>query len=574
MQTQERPRFRQDLVAEAIEDGGARFIDVMDPDSGNLFRFYEVEYSLACAMDGERDVTNIINWAREELGVSPTANEVRSVIATLGSLGFIDGGAAAHETELVPGVVVGARAHAPAPDVELGKAGTRPGQYNDMPAAPSFSLGAPGAGATPPRPHTPAEDVPLGAAGQPPQARRPEPAHGKPMHPSVAAPAGMRDVSVDLSEQMPVKRDDVKEAVRASKVMQAAEVPTDLLVPSDDDRTIKAPSPVMDRPTPTPRPTPRPMEARSQPEPVKPAVELKQPRQPTPVPKLVTPVPEPPPESRRTSPVLIVVLILVVLGGAAFLLWKLVLDTTDTPSQGSSSSEKPATAPVAAKPAPAPEPKKPAPPPKAKLATEQPGPEEIKAGNAGTVEALEANDKTVKTGDNIVWLSGHKPLETDLAALTNDVEKKLPADIANDEKERDAAKAANKDTAALEKRLADHQKLLETKVAQREAKQADLAKLVIKAPSAGKLAVVAKPGAKVTADDVVAKITREPILAATFEIAKDGPKLAAGAAVKLKDDAHPEKVYDCTVAEVVAAKVKVTCPLDPTLDGAPVTLAN
>jgi len=268
------------------------------------------------------------------------------------------------------------------------------------------------------------------------------------------------------------------------------------------------------------------------------------------------------------------VLILVVLGGAAFLLWKFVLDTTDTPSQSSSSSEKSSTAPVAAKPAPAPEPKKPPSAPKAKLATEQPGPDEIKAGNAGTVEAVEANDKSVKAGDTVVWLAGHKPLETEIATLNNDVDTKLPKDIANDEKDRDAAKAANKDAAAAEKKLADHQKLLETKTAERDTKQAALAKLVVKAPSAGKLTVVAKAGAKVTADDVVAKITREPILAATFDLAKDGPKLATGAAVKLKDDAHPEKVYDCTVAEATSASAKVTCPLDPTLDGASVTLAN
>ena len=56
----DRPRFRQDLVAEAIEDGGNKFIDVADPDSGNMFRFFEVEYSLACAMDGQRDVAGIV----------------------------------------------------------------------------------------------------------------------------------------------------------------------------------------------------------------------------------------------------------------------------------------------------------------------------------------------------------------------------------------------------------------------------------------------------------------------------------------------------------------------------------
>ena len=56
----DRPRFRQDLVAELVEDGKHRFIDVADPDNGQVFRFYEIEYSLACAMDGERDVAGIV----------------------------------------------------------------------------------------------------------------------------------------------------------------------------------------------------------------------------------------------------------------------------------------------------------------------------------------------------------------------------------------------------------------------------------------------------------------------------------------------------------------------------------
>src|SRR5438874_6428869 len=88
------PRFRQDLVAEPIEDGGAHFIDVADPDSGHVFRFFEVEYSLACAMDGERDVPGLIKWANEELGLVTTPNEVKTVIATLGDLGFVEVGEA------------------------------------------------------------------------------------------------------------------------------------------------------------------------------------------------------------------------------------------------------------------------------------------------------------------------------------------------------------------------------------------------------------------------------------------------------------------------------------------------
>ena len=46
----EKPRFRNDLVAQPIEEEGIRWVDVTDPDSGSTFRFYDVEYSIACAM--------------------------------------------------------------------------------------------------------------------------------------------------------------------------------------------------------------------------------------------------------------------------------------------------------------------------------------------------------------------------------------------------------------------------------------------------------------------------------------------------------------------------------------------
>src|SRR5262249_2229501 len=122
-----RPRFRTDLVAEPIDEEGQRFIDVIDPDTGNAFRFYEVEYSIACAMDGERAVGGLAAWAREELGISPSADELRAVISTLGDLGYLEGAAAGApmfgEEIVQKGVVVPPPAAPRAPDVELGAGG-------------------------------------------------------------------------------------------------------------------------------------------------------------------------------------------------------------------------------------------------------------------------------------------------------------------------------------------------------------------------------------------------------------------------------------------------------------------
>ncbi len=84
------PRFRTDLVAQPIESDGQRFVDVTDPDSGQTFRFYEVEYFMASAMDGSKDVPALLKWALTELGVEPAESELAVVISTLRDLGYLE----------------------------------------------------------------------------------------------------------------------------------------------------------------------------------------------------------------------------------------------------------------------------------------------------------------------------------------------------------------------------------------------------------------------------------------------------------------------------------------------------
>ena len=223
----DRPRFRQDLFAEPVDEQGARFVDVMDPASETIFRFYEVEYSLACGMDGERDVPGIVKWAQEELGLSPSPQEVRTVIATLGDLGFIATGEVAAKpgpTEPAPGVAATPQAKAHAP-TELG-----PDTPGPAPRAP---------GATAKRPvHTPDDGggVPVRSSDRPtprafeastPAAPPAASAAAVPPAPPVSAAgasklaADVSEVSIDLSDHIAVRPDDVKEAVRASKVLSA-----------------------------------------------------------------------------------------------------------------------------------------------------------------------------------------------------------------------------------------------------------------------------------------------------------------------------------------------------------------
>ncbi len=95
METIDRPKFRTDLVAQAVEHDGVPFVDVTDPASETSFRFYEVEYSIACAMDGSRDVHALVEWARLELGVETSSEELAAVVGTLATLGYLDAADAA-----------------------------------------------------------------------------------------------------------------------------------------------------------------------------------------------------------------------------------------------------------------------------------------------------------------------------------------------------------------------------------------------------------------------------------------------------------------------------------------------
>src|SRR5262247_1034466 len=95
----ERPRFRNDLVAQPIEEEGIRYVDVTDPDSGSTFRFYDIEYSIACAMDGRKDLAGLVEWTRGELGIDTSVDELQGVVSTLAELGYLEAVAQAAEDD-------------------------------------------------------------------------------------------------------------------------------------------------------------------------------------------------------------------------------------------------------------------------------------------------------------------------------------------------------------------------------------------------------------------------------------------------------------------------------------------
>jgi hypothetical protein len=589
----DRPRFRQDLVAETVDDAGGRFIDVMDPDRGNIFRFYEVEYSLACGMDGERDVAGIVKWAQDELGLTPSQLEVRTVIATLGDLGFIDAGDAAAEPapELAPGVVAAPAPAYPPTDVQLGSAGGGAPGGEPLPPAPQIALGEPGSTAR--RAAASADDVELGAPGA--RAARPTPVPA-----ASDAFDGATEVSIDLADHIAVRPDDVKEAVRASKVMAAVDMPPGLFDSLEERAPVKPPTasrppeplraPIKPATRPGPRSEPRiqalHVPSDSMPEarievtheiPADPRIDTrvgkapitKQSKAPVELPRqpgLTERSAAPPAPQARVSPVLLVILILAIVGAGGFVVWKYVLG-----SQEPDVEPRPPVAPAAVKPV---APSKPPPPPApaSKVVMAAPAPDDIKVGRAGQIETILADKTTVKAGDVIVKLVGDKPIEAEITGLTRDV-KRIQDLIDAATRRRDAAQTAgNKaEDAKATAEIADRQKALTAKQGQLSTRTADLDKFLIQASTGGAFEPVAKPGQKVASDEVVARLVRDSLPSATFPVT-DATPFATNASIEIAVGKGEQRVA-CTIADVQPDSVKVTCPADPAIaEGTDVTL--
>jgi hypothetical protein len=569
MQTVDRPRFRQDLAAEAIEEGGHKFIDVGDPDAGNMFRLYESEFALACGMDGQRDVSGIVQWAKDELGLSATQAEVRSVISALGQHGFLDQAAAAkaavtertvaapaaaapaRATELAAGVVVGQQQQKPAAlDVELGNAGAKAPVAAPLPKAAEIELGNPGAAAAtakPPRP--PVEDVALGAPGA-----------------AAAKPAARSEVSLDLSEHMGVKPDDVKEAVRQSKVMTAVEVPKDLLEASA--------KPVVAPPV-AAKVEAKPVEAK--PVEAKP-VEAKPAKQPPVEAKAAKPVTQPVVVAEKkpvqptapkqgVSPVLIILLVLAIGGAGAYFAWRYLLKgKSDTTAQVQPPPVTPASGSVAA-----PETPPAPPPPKGKIQIVSGEPRDILSVFAGSIETIDATERDIDTSDILAKLTGAKRVETDLAALDKEIERRMTV-VKNAESAREklnpapaegsggSAAAPAKPPTEAQTKAADAavdkaQKALEDKQNERGTKEEVLEKLYVRAPFEGHITITAKQGQKIEENTPIAKITPKAAPTVKFTLDKN-MTLDRGIAVPIRAN---EKMYTCEVSDSNVDGTTVVC---------------
>jgi hypothetical protein len=443
-------------------------------------------------------------------------------------------------------------------------------------------LGSPGVAARPPvAPPIDAPRVELGAAGTSAKAEPPPrsglgadllgPAgqHLKPTVPVPAIPSSIssqapmtavpqvRGVSEDLSDQMAIRVDDVKEAVRASKVMRSVDLPPDVQAALDSAEV--TPPPVMDPPrlpkTPVPpiadsRPTARPV---SQPVP----------RMPTPM-----PVAE---EASRTSPILIVLLVLVILGGGAFALWKYVLsnksDTTKTdvgePTQpvgtgGSAGSVVPP----------------PPPPPPAivgELRMVAAPPVDVTAAVGGTIATIVEDGATVAIGDRIAKLGGAEKWENKLRTATFQVNRKTK-DVSEAKLRLEAAQkdGNQKEIGQRQVALEDNEESLAKYTEDKADAESELAKYTLSAPVAGAIKLATSKGKRVVANDVVAQIVTPAVPMVTFDL-PSSRTLTVDQPVRLITGEN--NALACTVAEVEGQKATVKCPVDGAPpDGAKVTL--
>jgi biotin carboxyl carrier protein len=618
----ERPLFRTDLVSQPIDEQGQRFIDVTDPDNGTTFRFYEVEYAVACAMDGNRDLVGLIHWARAELGLEPSQAELQTVITTLDDLGYLAGDYAYE----ISGDEV---ASTFGDDLSLGSPGRSPLDGGRRPRSDSgaqFDLGAAGRSGLEPagsRRSTESEDrhVELGAPGKADSSLLGA-AHGRPSRPamqsgfgedegepditradsrrttevddstyemeadepdelaggngagaaqrmgapvpSLAKPttagAGVAqsgrfsdDVSVDLSQHLDIDADDVKEAVRQSKVMAVPALPEDL---EEED----APLPPQTR-TPAPAPPmhygPGASSGFSASEPLTLPSDtgaMSRSRSATETQELAggTTV-----RSSSTAWIFVLVLLLL-LGGGVAVAWYMnripwfprsETSSSSVPAPSNRSAEpngvpaKTAAKSEAPKPAAAE-----AAVPEAKLEGASNTEHLIAAPRAGTVVWLPPAGAAVAQGDILVKFDGVLEAER----------------ILKEENESKARYQAKLDKATADGNKKEMQRF-EAEVARKQRDianaQAKLGEMVITAPVSGTVELKVEPGAVVKPQQPILRLTTASGPHASFQVEKP-ERYAPGKEVRLVPKADQGMAVQCKVTAVEGKRVDVACPED------------
>ena len=598
----DRPSFRNDLVARPLDDGGQRFIEVTDPDTGSSFKFYEIEYAIACAMDGERDVGELAEWARLELGLEPSPAELEVVIGTLGDLGYLEGagGEAAARDMVVPqsakptprmplqrppaaaagagGVTRGWDVPSVEDEVELGLAGRgeQSARRGNEPraAAGEFELGASGnRGMTDPEAVTfsgaPVPDADAGSI------------HDRDTVQRGAVGADFDDLSTDLSDHVPLAASELKEAVRSSKVMGAVKPPheqdTQIEGPKVGGvgaKTVMGWQPPAVPPAPAAKPhvTVQKQPVPGQPSGPQPVVGPGRSASPTGTPMVLPdkpaeisrphstpiavgePYPHQQPQYEQKKsvlvPILLVLILLAAAGGGAY--WYFVVKPK---KDGTGTGTPPATTEETAKAAEGATPPiggatEPAEPPAISAMLEAgPNAEHVLAApKNGRFSWVAAAGSEVAVGAPVAKyesIGGWERLLTASQESQKKYQEKL--DQATSKGDKNAMKSAE-----------DNVKRKQTDI---DRATAEMAKHIIAAPLGGVVEPSVEPRVWIKKDTPVAKILAQSGPRATFSLPADRTQ-AAGDEVQVSSKADPTLKATCKVESAEAQKIVVTCPTD------------
>ena len=527
----EKPRFRHDLVARPLEDAGIFYVDVADPDSGKQFRFYDVEYSIACAMDGDRNLASLVEWTRSELGVETSLHELKSVVTTLAGLGYLDGAAKAAGVEVVdlttdvkPTAAPKAAtpAHTPQPGTVPKYAPPTPAPaaiafdsaMEQMPIEDDndFATDEPTRNAAVPSPE---DDVrPAATAGYIGE-REDSVTTQRPIKPA-ALTGGLADIvgappeadagdplEMDLSAHVAVNKSKLAEAVKLSR---AISVPT----AAEVEAAATSAEPMGRESVATKLPDAPPVAA-------------------APAAAAAAVV-----EAKRSPFVVVVMLLLLAAAGGAayyFLVYKQgqpIAPAAPKVSETTPSTETAPRAPVL---------------PKGRVASTEAPPATITAAAPAAIEWVVTDGQTVTNEEVVAKLAGARRAE---APLTQAKDR-----LTFYQGELSRAAAANNTAliAQMQKKVDEKQQLVDDAAAKLEP-------LLVRASVAGPVQVLAPAGAKIAAGDPIARITpKDFVFTVSIEDAPVG--LVVGAPVKLAPEANRDMQVAGVVDRVAGAKAVV-----------------
>ena len=539
----EKPFFRYDLQTEAIEDGGQRFVEVTDPNGGKSFRFFEVEYAVACGMDGERSLEALVEWAKSELDLKTTTDELGAIVSKLSELAYLGAGEstasqaeAQDEPAALPEIPAAPVFDEPSSgiEVELGTSGKSP-LREERPAPPAvaadFELGVAGVGEAE-RSNRDSRDtanMALGAAGN-------EDVVEAPQDDFVSGPS--KEVSTDLSQTFRIDKDEVQAAVRASKVMSAVELPKDI------GNELGLEQETLDPAIPEAIPLAADISesiADEASEASSGGKAIVLPEEPAKVAAVAEETKKKPKGPRRNSASM-VLWILLLLSAAAFAGYYYMEYVREQPDEkGPAITPQQAKAQRQAK-----EPAAPTVPTSAIKVVAAPI-EDVVAGRDGLVSWVVAAKTQVAEGDELVRLSGHER-----ADKTIDRHNKS---LASYEAQLKIAKARNRaKVATIESNVARKKLDLELANEKRNA-------FIIRASIAGVVEPMVKPSAQIKAADVVANITGKASALVAFALPK-GTTAAVGDQMDVVAKGDAELKASCTVTEAAGQDVTLSCPTD------------